>query len=189
MELAFDAALEKINNKTMDIMGPLSRLWYSVDQYSSVIEDPNSSLEDPPQLPIDDALQLIEQTVLLVGQCCNTISCDRRKSILSSVTGSTQASSMLKEKAEILRNDDGSLFGTYFRDEILENQKAEKKSKEAFSIPNTSSSISSKQPSYRSPFRLGPPNFRYNNNTNNNNIINNRINRGGFGGHQFNNKR
>jgi len=82
----------------------------------------------------------------------------------------------------MLRIDDGSLFGTGFRDQILENQKAKNKSKEAFSMPNTSSSTSSKQ-SYRSPFRSGLPNFRYNNNNNY------RSNRGGFGGHQFNNKR
>jgi len=41
-----------------------------MDQYNSSLEDPHSSLEDPLQMHID-ALQL-EQTILLVGQCCNT---------------------------------------------------------------------------------------------------------------------
>jgi hypothetical protein len=40
--------------------------------------------EEPPQ--IDEAVQLIVQTVLLVAQCCNTISYEGRKNVLSTVT-------------------------------------------------------------------------------------------------------
>ena len=40
-ELASDATLEKIQNRTNDIMGPLSRLWYAVDRVATQVEEKN----------------------------------------------------------------------------------------------------------------------------------------------------
>jgi len=56
---------------------------------------------------------------------------------------STQVFAMLKEKADLLKENDGSLFGKNFRDHVIETCKAKKKSLEAFSTK-------------KQPFRSGP---------------------------------
>ena len=72
---------------------------------------------------IPEAADLLEQSVLLLGKCSNTITYERRKNVLSSILtgGSTQVSTMLKNSKEILyKNEDGMLFGKEFKDQIKE---------------------------------------------------------------------
>ena len=168
IELTFDTKLEKVQNKTNDIMGPLAKLWQSVDRYNAYQNDPDKEeKEEPPQLDIVEALALLEQTVLLVGQCHNSISYERRKNVLGALMSSTQVSTMLKEKADLLKENDGSLFGKDFRDHVIETCKAKKKSLEAFS---TKKQPFRSGPSYQGQHRGG----RFNSSQSNN--------RGGYGG-------
>ena len=100
---------------------------------------------------MDTVLELLEKTVLLIGQCNNTITYERRKNVLLGVTGtsSSQVASMLKEKAALLQKHDQALFGKDFRDHLTESLKAKKQSIEA--IPEVSKSTNRKRP-----FREGP---------------------------------
>ena len=62
---------------------------------------------------MDNALELLEKTVVLIGQCSNTITYERRKNVLLgfTVTSSSQVTSVLKEKAAFLQKHDQVLFG------------------------------------------------------------------------------
>ena len=100
---------------------------------------------------MDTVLELLEKTVLLIGQCNNTITYERRKNALLGVTGtsSSQMASMLKEKAALLQKHDQALFGKDFRDHLTKSLKAKKQSIEA--IPEVSKSTNRKRP-----FQEGP---------------------------------
>ena len=71
--------------------------------------------------------------MLLIGQCNNTITYERRKNVLLGVTGtsSSQVASMLKEKAAFLQKHDQALFGKDFRDHLTKSLKPKKQSIEA----------------------------------------------------------
>ena len=110
--------MEKVQDKVLDIMGPLSKLWVMVEQVNSGSASGSSSTVE-----MDTALELLEKIVLLIGQCNNTITYDRRKNVLLGVTGtsSSQVASMLREKVAFLEKDDQALFGKDFRDHLTED--------------------------------------------------------------------
>ena len=95
---------------------------------------------------MDTVLEHLEKTVLLIGECNNTITFERRKNVLLGVTGtsSSPVASMLKEKAAFLQKHDQALFGKDFRDHITKSLKAKKPSTEA--IAEVSKSTSRKRP-------------------------------------------
>ena len=99
-------------------MGPLSKLWV-------VIEQVNSGSGSSSTVEMDTVLKPLEKTVLLIGQCNNTITHQRKKNVLLGVTGtsSSQAASMLKEKAAFLQKHDQALFEKDFRDHLTESLK------------------------------------------------------------------
>ena len=125
-DIVIDNILEKVQDKVLDIMGPLSKLWVMTEQVNS---DSGSSST----VKIDTVVELLEKTVLLIGQCNNTISYERRKNVLLGVTGtySSQVASILKEKAAFLQKHDQALFGKDFRDHQTESLKAKEQSNEA----------------------------------------------------------
>ena len=135
-------------------MGPLSKLWVMVEQVNSGSASGSSSTVE-----MDTALELLEKIVLLIGQCNNTITYDRRKNVLLGVTGtsSSQVASMLREKLAFLEKDDQALFGKDFRDHLTERLKAKKQSIEA--ITEVSKSTNRNRPFREgSSFYQGRPN-------------------------------
>ena len=96
-ELTVEATLKKIQNRNLDVMGPLAKLWLAVDKVTNHVED-----ENPPKLPIEEAQQLLEQSIMMLGQTNNLLLYERRKNVLSSVMNNTKGSSTLKEQAEVL---------------------------------------------------------------------------------------
>ena len=62
-DIAIDYTLEKVQNKVLDIMGPLPKLWVMVEQVNSVGGSSST-------IKMDTAL---EKAVLLIGQCSSTI--------------------------------------------------------------------------------------------------------------------
>ena len=97
--------LEKLQRKTVDVMGPLSKLW-------NILEGAKGAEEDAMQISISDLLHYVEQTVLLLGQSSNAITFHRRLNVLGSVMNSQyQVKSMLKEKTSLLQKHDEYLFG------------------------------------------------------------------------------
>ena len=99
-------------------MGPLSKLWV-------VIEQVNSGSGSSSTVEMDTVLKPLEKTVLLIGQCNNTITYQRKKNVLLGVTGtsSSQAASMLIEKAAFLQKHDQALFEKDFRNYLTESLK------------------------------------------------------------------
>ena len=95
---------------------------------------------------MDTALEPLQKTVLLVGQCNNTNTNERRKSVLLDVTGasSSQVASMFKEKAAFLQKHDQALFRRDFRNYLTKSLKAKKQSIEA--IAEVSKSTNRKRP-------------------------------------------
>ena len=143
-DIAIDNTLEKVQDKVLDIIGPLSKLWVMVEQV-------NWGSGSSSTAEMDTVLELLEKTVLLIGQCNNTITYERRKNVLLGVTGtsSSQMASMLKEKAALLQKHDQALFGKDFRDHLTKSLKVKKQSIKA--IPEVSKSTNRKRP-----FREGP---------------------------------
>ena len=122
-----------VQDKVLDIMGPLSKLWVMVEQ----VDSGNGSFSTVEMYTV---LELLEKKVLLIGQCNNTITYERRKNVLLGITGtsSSQVALLLKEKAEFLRKHDQAFFGKDFRDNLTESLKAKKQSIKAIAEVNKS---------------------------------------------------
>ena len=60
------------------------RNWVMVEQVNS-----GSASGSPSTIEMDTVLELLEKTVLLIGQCNNTITYERRKNVLLGVTGTS----------------------------------------------------------------------------------------------------
>ena len=108
-------------------MGPLSELWVMIEKANSE-KDGNA-----PVVEMDTVLELLEKTVVLIGQCSNTATYERRKNAFLGVTGTsfTQVAAMLKENVSFLQKHDKALFGKEFTDNLAETIKAKKQSIEA----------------------------------------------------------
>ena len=135
----------RVQDKVLDIMGPLSKLWVMVEQ----VDSGNGSSSTVEMYTV---LELLEKKVLLIGQCNNTITYERRKNILLGITGTTSSSQvalLLREKAEFLRKHDQAFFGKDFRDNLTESLKAKNLSKQLQKLVNL--------PTERSPYQ-GRPN-------------------------------
>ena len=73
--LSQEATMEKFQQKILDIIGPLSRLWKG-------LEDIKNAPDDTVPVPLEDHIKLIEQTVLLLDQASNSILYSRRVQLL-----------------------------------------------------------------------------------------------------------
>ena len=90
-EQNIENVLEKLQRKTVDVMGPLSKLW-------NILAGAKGAEEDAVQISINELLHYTEQTVLLLGQSSNAITYHRRLSVLGSVMNSQyRLKSMLKK--------------------------------------------------------------------------------------------
>ena len=123
LDITIDGTFEKIQDKITDIVGPLSKLWVMIENAKSE-KDGNA-----PVVQMDTVLQLLEVTVVLIGQCSNTITYERCKNPLQGVTGTstTLVAAMLKEKVSFLQKHDKALLGKGFTD-LSETIKAKKHS-------------------------------------------------------------
>ena len=125
-EQNIENVLEKLQRKTVDVMGPLSKLW-------NVLEGVKGAEENAVQISINDLHYYVEQAVLLLRQSSNTITYHRRLNVLGSVMNSQyHVKSMLKEKASLLQKHDEYLFGKKFRNHIPDTIKSKKQTKEIF---------------------------------------------------------
>ena len=74
-----DKLLRKLQEKTLNIMGPMSRLWHT-------LENASNSEEQKVELSIDDFRVIIEQSITLTGQLFNSLTYQRRLNVLQSIT-------------------------------------------------------------------------------------------------------
>ena len=90
--------LEKLQRKTVDVMGPLSKLW-------NILEGAKVAEEDAVQISINELLHYVEQTVLLLGQSSNAIIFHRKLNVSGSIMNSQyQAKSMSKKRRYFCKN-------------------------------------------------------------------------------------
>jgi len=104
---------KKSQIKNLDVLGPLGKLWLSVDAINNYKQGHQEG--EPPKLSGQEAQHLIEQAILLLGQTHNFLMYERRKNILSCLMSQNSISQMLKDKAETLSKSDSLLFGNEFR--------------------------------------------------------------------------
>ena len=121
-EMGKDSTYRKIQEKLRTSMGPLSKLWYIVEEMVANPEKPVSK-EDRGEL-----IQLAEQTVMLTGQTFNLITHNRRMNVLTAVgQENKKAKENLKDHvSESLQKSGKELFGEDFRKILKEKAKAKK---------------------------------------------------------------
>ena len=140
-ELFWDSNLERIQQKTLHVFGPLSKVWMT-------IEEANDAESTKVEIPLEDLTTSLEQSVMLLGQAINSMTYQRRCNALSAVMSDTRKiKSTVKEQAALFAsNKDDNLFGKPFRKHVMDTFKAKKESSEVYK--NTDGK--------RQPFRKGP---------------------------------
>ena len=137
--------MEKSQQKTLDVMWPLSRLWKE-------LEDIKNVPDDTVPVPFEDHIKLIVQTVLLLSQASNSILYSRGLQILKTLMKDPKkAKNILKVKADLLQNSDQNLFGKKFRSHVVETELPKKRTLEVLSIGNRCG-----PPAAKIPFQTDP---------------------------------
>ena len=121
-ELKMGSVLEKVQGKTKDVFGPLSRVWtYLQEVTSSDHEDEDESI----QVDLDLLLTHIKKTVLILLQALNTMTY-HRFNVLFVIMAKAGAKYILKEKADILGVKD-CLLGKDFQNQVVKDTEAKAK--------------------------------------------------------------
>ena len=72
-EIPLDDTFKKLQSKIVTIMGPLSKVWYTVEE---------SLAGGSRKFDVDETSQYIDQTILLTGQVFNSVDYSRRMNVL-----------------------------------------------------------------------------------------------------------
>ena len=111
-----DKKLNKVQQKLYDVLGPLGTLWKSLSKAKSVSGE--------------EVIQLLDQSVVLIGQANNSINFIRRLNELTSLgIDKIQATSMLKDFSEDFKPKLSNLFGKQFYKTLKRRSKVLKLSK------------------------------------------------------------
>ena len=112
----------KAQQNLANIMGPLARLWAHLDY----LKKDNECVID-----LNMLLDLVEQCVILVGQCHSRGSYFRRQRALTALfKDRRKVKSLLKEGAHCFEREQKVLFGERFQKKVNETIKSKKKTKE-----------------------------------------------------------
>ena len=123
-KIALVDTFKKLQSKILTIMGPLSKVWYTVGE---------SLAGGSREFDVDEMSQYIDQTILLIGQALNSVFYSRRMNVLIGVgTENVKAKNTLKNQASLLEEDSKELFGKSFRKHMVATAKAKKESKEIY---------------------------------------------------------
>ena len=112
-----EPSFDNIKMKILDVMGSLSVLWMGLEGIKATFEETASVLAD-------EFSRLVEKTVTMFGQASNSISYQRRFSILFNlVKYSRKTKSLLKDKPILLQKHDSNLFGKIICSHINETER------------------------------------------------------------------
>ena len=145
-ELSLDTNFEKLQSKTRSIMGPLSKLWFRLEE---ALADEGEKVK----LDLTELSQFVEQSVMLTGQAFNAVTYQRRLNVLSAVMDKHKSKNMIKDHATDLEKPNTFLFGESFRKTLKDTAKAKKESKEVFHEKYHN----------KRPFRKGPSSSSFSN--------------------------
>ena len=109
-ETTVDLSLEKVQQKAVNVMAPLARVWKALED---VKNDPTLTLS------LEEVANNMDKTVLLLGQVFQAATYHR-------------LFNALKEKADLLSGEHRMLFGDTFQQCITETVKTRQKSGELF---------------------------------------------------------
>uniref|UniRef100_A0A7M5UXD4 Uncharacterized protein n=1 Tax=Clytia hemisphaerica TaxID=252671 RepID=A0A7M5UXD4_9CNID len=144
--LSLDKAFESVQDKVLNVFGPLSQVWefleiqkdQAIEQTSNMSEEEFTSDMDDMLRSAKDCARLIDMTVTMLGQAFNSLSYYRRRNALLSILkgDKTKVKEMMKENKDILQENTSSnrLFGEKFDEKMVEVVKLKKKSKEFFNV-------------------------------------------------------
>lgn len=138
-----DHSLVQIQKKLSQIMGPLSKLCMEVDS--------NDFSQTKPSIDMFDLKELIEKTILLIGQTNATCLYERRLNFLAKIMSSVKKAKVaLKENESEFRSSGSGnrkLFGTFYN--VMDRKaKSRKRAREL--------SRNIKEPPAKRPFQKGP---------------------------------
>ena len=92
LELAADSNFVKLQQKLLDVMGPLSKVW-------TIVEKASIFSFEQVEVSLPEILTNLNQNVMLLGQAFNKISYLRRFGALKQITGDPRnTKQLLKEK-------------------------------------------------------------------------------------------
>ena len=115
-----DQQMGKFQEKTLQVIGPLSRLWKGG-------EDVRNDSSEAVEVPVDTFTTLIKQTTPLLAQASLLILYACCLNFLKTLLKDTRkAKTLLKEKATLLQQNEGHLFGKNFRSHIIEIERSKK---------------------------------------------------------------
>ena len=125
-DLDLDITFEKVQTRNINVMGPLSKLYWMLKKASS-------SEEEEVSLDLDQIKEYVEQSICLLGQSTNALTYQRRFHILTALNCSPQqAKEMLREKSDLFQQEDKSLFGKKFNEHLISSAKSKKQTIELF---------------------------------------------------------
>ena len=158
----------KVQHRTLDVMGPLSKLWTLLEA-ARLGEDS----EDYAELDLFECLDLVEKTLTLLGQANVSFNHFRRQNFLFRLTkDGKKTKSLLKDHEETLVKSYELLFGKSFYKKLSKSAKIRKESREISAQlgdnkPKGKPNYDSRQSSSRGrgggqsqPFRNGPSSNR-----------------------------
>ena len=117
-----DFSFRRVQNRVLDIMGPLGRLWVTLEKVQS---------EGGKKCDLDQLILFTQQAVLMAGQANVLVNHNRRLNVLSRFfRDHKKASEVLTQNEELLRSNEKSLFGRDFFKALHRKAKGNKKSKE-----------------------------------------------------------
>ena len=112
----------KAQKNLTNIMRPLGRLWAPLDH----LKKDNKDFID-----LNKLLELVEQYVILVGQCHSRASCFRRQRVLGALLKDRrQVKPLLKERGHCFEKKRKVLFREKFQKKVNKSLKTKKKIKE-----------------------------------------------------------
>ena len=79
-EITSDTNLVKLQQRLLDVMGPLSKIW-------ATVESAKNSQDEQVEVSLGDMLRYLDQTAVLLGQAYNNTSYTRRFNVLKQITG------------------------------------------------------------------------------------------------------
>ena len=99
-----DKLLQKMQQKLLNVLGPLSKNWQK-------IEDSTQCKTDRIEIGLCQFKELTEQSIIMFGQVFDNVTYNRRLSVLNAFMKEHKSKQMLKEKAGIFSESHKELFG------------------------------------------------------------------------------
>ena len=114
-EIALDDTFKKLQSKILTIMGPLSKVWHTLEE----------SLAGRGGFDVDEMSQYLDQTILLIDKVFNSVSYSRRMDVFIGLgTEKVKAKNTLKNQASLLEEYSKELSGKSFRKQMIATAKA-----------------------------------------------------------------